>query len=99
MGYRASQSSELLANRIIGGEIPDRFEVANQSILQKYVEQGIVAEIPMEMLEQYAPNVLAAIERDVPGALEYCKIDGKLYSLPSYSVNISRALWHGVWTG
>ena len=31
----ASQSSELLANRIIGGEIPDRFEVANHSILQK----------------------------------------------------------------
>ena len=95
----ASQSSELLANRIIGGEIPDRFEVANQSILQKYVEQGIVAEIPMEMLEQYAPNVLAAIERDVPGALEYCKIDGKLYSLPSYSVNISRApvAWRMDW--
>lgn len=95
----ASQASELLANRIIGGEIPDKFEVANQSILQKYVEQGIVAEIPMEMLETYAPNVLAAIERDVPGALEYCKIDGKLYALPNYSVNVARAplAWRMDW--
>ncbi len=95
----ASQASELLANRIIGGEIPDRFEVGEQSAFKKYVEQGIVAEIPMKMLEIYAPNVLAAIERDVPGALEYCKVDGKLYGLPTYTSNISRApvAWRMDW--
>lgn len=95
----ATAATEILANRIIGGEIPDKFSVADQATLTKYVEQGIIAEIPEEMLEMYAPNLLAAIDRDIPGALDYCKIDGKLYALPTYSVNLARApvAWRMDW--
>lgn len=95
-----TQATELIANRIIGGEIPDKFSVYQYANFRKYAEEGIIAEIPMEMLETYAPHLLAAIERSVPEALDYCKIDGKLYGLPVFSFgSVARApvAWRMDW--
>lgn len=95
-----TQATELINNRIIGGEIPDKFSVYQNSSFRQYAEEGIIAEIPMEMLEIYAPNLLAALERSVPEALDYCMVDGKLYGLPTFSFgSISRnpVAWRMDW--
>lgn len=94
-----SQASEIINQRIIGGEIPDKFWVESPAKLKKYVEQDVVAELPMEVLEKYAPNILRHIKNDVPDALDYCKVDGKIYALPNFSMYPTRnaVAWRGDW--
>lgn len=94
-----SQMTEILNQRIMSGEVPDYFYVANPSILSKFVDQGVVAELPREVLDTYAPNMVARITEDVPDALEVCSIDGKIYGLPNYSTFPARnpVVWRGDW--
>ena len=94
-----SQSAEIINQRIIGGETPDKFWVESPAKLKKYVDQGVLAELPMEVLEKYAPNILRQIQNDVPDALDYCKVDGKIYALPNFSKYPTRnaVAWRGDW--
>ena len=47
---------ELLTTRIIGGEIPDVFMLQNATQFSKYVKQGVVMELPLEVVQQCMPE-------------------------------------------
>lgn len=81
----------LLDLKLAQGEIPDLFRIRQPQDLLKYQAQGVLAEIPMDKLMKYAPNITSAIQRNNPGYLNYGTIDGKIYGIPVVnSTNIYR---------
>ncbi len=92
---------EILNLKLAGGEVPDIIYIKSAAAAQKYVDQGVVAPIPMETLEEKAPNVLKRLEEDAPDILKYYYINGELYSLPSFSVGAGATgipmVWRGDW--
>ncbi|MFK7694604.1 ABC transporter substrate-binding protein [Paenibacillus sp. HJGM_3] len=92
--------NEMMNLKFASGEIPDRMAVGGFALLQKYVDQDILAEIPLDMLKKYAPNVYAKTEKEMPNAFEYAKIDGKIYGIPRLTMNDrfrSPVVWRGDW--
>lgn len=87
--------------RIATGEIPDRMEVFVNDF-NRFVEQDVLAEIPIEMLQEHAPNLYRQYMEDFKeGVLNYPSVDGKLYGLPNgnpESGGARRAIgWRGDW--
>ena len=95
-----SKWHEILNLRFASGEIPDYMDVKGFEVLQKYVKQDLLAEIPVDMLKKYAPFILNDyLEKVVPDGLKYGKIDGKLYGIPAPNQIRFRApiVWRGDW--
>lgn len=96
----SSKWHEILNLKFASGEVPDQMEVKGFDTLQKYVNQDLLAEIPVDMLKEYAPFIYNEyIEKAVPGALKYGMVDGKLYGIPKPVSSIQRApiVWRGDW--
>lgn len=73
---------ELLTLRIAGGEVPDVFWMENASQFAKYVNQGIVMELPVEVIQQCMPETYAWITEFEPDAFDIVTYEGKNYGLP-----------------
>lgn len=73
---------ELLELELVQGKIPDLFRIRQPHDLLKYQMQGVLAEIPPDVLEQYAPNIVQRIRDYDSRYLEYGKINGGLYGIP-----------------
>ncbi|MFD0960238.1 extracellular solute-binding protein [Paenibacillus chungangensis] len=92
--------SEVLNLRFASEEIPDRMVVHGFGNLKKYADQDIIAEIPLEMLKEHAPNVYAKTVEAFPDTFNYTKMDGKLYGIPTinyYNNFRSPIVWRGDW--
>lgn len=92
--------ADMLDLKFAAGQIPDRMNVNGFVNLRKYVDQDILAEIPLDMLKTYAPNAYARTEREYPGAFEYATVDGKLYGIPKLSFFArfrAPVVWRGDW--
>ncbi|PYI56628.1 extracellular solute-binding protein [Paenibacillus flagellatus] len=92
--------AEMMNLKFASGEIPDRMVVRGFASLQKYVDQDILAEIPLEMLKKYAPNVYAKTEKEFPNAFNYAKVEGKIYGIPQlvfYDRFRAPVVWRGDW--
>lgn len=72
----------LLELKLAQGEIPDLFRVRRHQDLLKYQRQGLLAEIPEEMLMKHAPNIMKAIQEYAPSYMDYGTIDGRYYGIP-----------------
>ena len=60
----AVPNAEALNLRLAAGEIPDRFSIDGFSAFNKYCKQGLLAEIPAESLEKYAPTLSTIYKED-----------------------------------
>lgn len=97
---------EIMGIKMASGEIPDLFYLGAGNRfekLQQFYDMGVLAEIPLEVIEKYAPNYYASILADYPespGAFDYTKMDGKNYALPdlNYStINRLPIVYRGDW--
>ncbi|MHA7966327.1 extracellular solute-binding protein [Paenibacillus sp. CAU 1782] len=73
---------ELLDLKLAQGGSPNLFRIRQPYDLLKYKTQGVLAEIPEDVLEEHAPNIVQRIRSYDPRYLEYGKIDGVLYGIP-----------------
>lgn len=73
---------ELLTTRIIGGEIPDVFMLADAQQFSKLVKQGVVMELPLEVVEQCMPESYAWLIEYDPECFSTVSYNGKNYGLP-----------------
>ncbi|GAA3399623.1 extracellular solute-binding protein [Paenibacillus hodogayensis] len=92
--------TEMMNLKFASGEIPDRMVVNGFATLQQYVNQDLLAEIPLDMLKKYAPNVYAKTEKEMPNAFEYAKVNGKIYGIPKlimYDRFRAPIVWRGDW--
>lgn len=73
---------ENLNVRFAGGEMPDVMVIDNLALLPTYVEGGIVAELPIELIREKAPNYAKAIdEADDGTAWQTMMYNGKNYGV------------------
>lgn len=72
----------LLDMKLAQGNIPDLFRIRQPQDLLKYQKQGVLAEIPVETLKQYAPNLMRIIHEQAPAYEHAGVIDGKYYGIP-----------------
>jgi putative aldouronate transport system substrate-binding protein len=73
--------SEGLPIRIAAGEIPDVFHVGTGEY-RKYANDGIIAPVPWEVVQQYAPNLFTAYKTSLSDRdLRQSEIDGVNYGL------------------
>lgn len=75
----------LLDLKLAQGEIPDLFRIRQPHDLLKYVNQGVLADIPREDLERYAPHMMRLLQENAPGYLEYGQVEGRYYGIPAVS--------------
>ncbi|MDG0814566.1 extracellular solute-binding protein [Cohnella rhizosphaerae] len=69
------------------GDVPDVMIVMDPAELSKYAAQGLIAEVPVEMIEQYAPNTKKKLDQDAPQGWYYSNVGGKNYGLPTMYFN------------
>ncbi|MDF2724421.1 MAG: extracellular solute-binding protein, partial [Paenibacillus sp.] len=90
----------ILERKIASGNIPDKLLVSNFAALQQYARQGVLAEIPLDLLKQNAPNLYAALNKEISGVFHYASVDGGIYGIPTLNIN-SRfrepVIWRGDW--
>lgn len=72
----------LLDIKLAQGSIPDLFRIRQPQDILKYQQQGVLADIPEEMLDKYAPNIMKAIKENASDYQDYGKINGKYYGIP-----------------
>ncbi|MCM3207275.1 extracellular solute-binding protein [Paenibacillus illinoisensis] len=73
---------DLLDLKLAQGNIPDLLRIRQPHDLLKYQMQGVLAEIPVDVLEEHAPNIVKRIRDYDSRYLEYGKINGTLYGIP-----------------
>lgn len=86
--------------RVAGGDIPDIIYRDSLGVVVDYVKQGILAEVPYDLVKEHAPNVFSA-------SLDYgeevwlaCNVDGKNYGLPIMQPDQTRGFtnaWRKDW--
>lgn len=74
---------DILNVKLAAGEIPDIFPSKSTSRFISYLEQDLLAEVPKEVIEKYAPDLYAIIEKDYPPAWNVCSLEGKTYGIPA----------------
>lgn len=82
-----SKWDELMSVRLSGGEVPDWFRIRKVDQLPTYVNQGVLAELPVEVIEKYAPTIAATLNEFSPGILDSGRVDGVQYALPAASAS------------
>lgn len=80
----AQNWDEQLNILITGGTIPDKIRIANIDKYRSFVNQGVLAEIPEEVIQKYAPNIYGFYQKEAPLALTNATVDNKIYALPIY---------------
>lgn len=65
------------------GDVPDVMIVMDPNEMKKYAEQGLLAEVPMELIEQHAPRVKAEIDKNAPQGWFYTEHKGVNYGVPT----------------
>ncbi|SDX97688.1 extracellular solute-binding protein [Paenibacillus sp. CF384] len=70
--------------KIASGNIPDWIKEPAPTDYMKFVDQGVVAEIPQDMIEKYMPKYVEWIKRfiDKDDPFKYVRVNGKIYGLP-----------------
>jgi putative aldouronate transport system substrate-binding protein len=79
----ANQWNEVLNLKFVSGDIPDMIRITDMMNLDNYVKQDLLAAIPEDVLDAFAPKTVAALEAEYPGILKYGKKDGLRYGIPS----------------
>jgi len=95
-----SKWDELLNVRFASGEIPDVFPIAGSVPLRKYVEQGLIAELPQEFLKENARELYDWVESLGEDAWKYTNIDGKNYAIPNMNYDNQYhivSIWRDDW--
>ncbi|MDF2922777.1 MAG: extracellular solute-binding protein family 1 [Paenibacillaceae bacterium] len=65
------------------GDIPDVLLVMDPAELSKYASQGLIAEVPLSLIQQYAPRTKSELDKVAPQGWYYSNVNGKNYGLPT----------------
>ena len=81
-----SNFMEVLNTYIMGGDTPDVIRMKDPGQLFNYVDQGVIGEINMDILREYAPSIAASIDAYEDGTFwSYGHVDGVQYAIPGLS--------------
>lgn len=95
----SAKFSENLNVRFAGGEMPDVLVIGNVSEIPTYVEGGILAELPIEVIREKAPNYTKVADENDPGTLWSTMVyNGKNYGVANPMEVVPMAMfWRKDW--
>lgn len=73
---------DLLNIKFASNDIPDVINCQSVNRLAQYVDQKLLAEVPVDLMKKYAPKVVDFIDKDNPANWNLVKINGKFYGIP-----------------
>ena len=73
---------ELLNLKFASDEIPDIIIAKGLDKFSKYQQQGLLCEVPFDVLEKYAPDLYKTISEEAPIGWTQTQIEGKNYGIP-----------------
>ena len=68
---------------IASGEKIDQFIAYDYNMLKKFAEQGVIAEVPIDLIKEAAPRMYAYLMKIDPGAWAFTNVNGKNYGFPT----------------
>lgn len=75
---------EVLNTYIMGGDTPDVIRLKDPGQFLTYVDQGVLGEINMDILREYAPSITKLIDEYRDGEFwSYGAVDGAQYGIPA----------------
>lgn len=86
--------------KLAAGEMPDVLKITNRQNMPKYVTQGILAPIPLETIEQFAPTYKKFLDDNYPELWDGVMYDGQVYAIPMTNLNGSYptvVIWRKDW--
>lgn len=95
----AKNFEENLNVRIAGGEMPDVMVIDTPAQLAAYVEGGVIAELPIELIREKAPNYAKCADENDDGSLWSTLIyNGKNYGVSNpWRVYPMAMVWNKSW--
>lgn len=93
---------DVLNVKLASGEMPDVMTIRDRNNIPKYVNQGVLAELPLETIEKVAPNYINMAKKyDTSGMLlNAAKYNGKNYGFTSINVDYAYpcpVIWRTDW--
>ena len=81
---QVTNDQEAVNLRIASGDIPELIWTVPFANYREYVDQGILAEIPVDTIKEYAPKYYDWVIQNLgESAFSYVDVDGKNYALPA----------------
>lgn len=96
LAFERASWQEQINTRVAGGDIPDIIFRDSRTLLEQYVQQGIVCEIPIEMLKEFAPDIYTGIAEYGYDTWLSSYFDGKIYGFPSTTINNTMPFTNGI---
>lgn len=95
-GFERATWKDQLNTRVAGGDIPDIYQIPDFS---NYHNQGLLAPIPLDKLEEFCPGYYQALQSCGQRVWIQCVMDGKLYRLPQVRSDTPTATdgWRSDW--
>ena len=83
--YQANDSAQYMQQLnllISSGDVPDVFLPMTYQQFALFARQGVLAEVPKEMLYENAPNMMAYVDKTDEDAWIFSQVDGVNYAVP-----------------
>lgn len=96
----SKQWDELLNIKFASGELPDVIFCKSLDRFSKYLSQKLLSEVPADLIEKYAPDVVKTINNNASNAWTTVTFKGKNYGIPYVLTdNIYRdpLVWRNDW--
>lgn len=95
----SNKFNEQLAARIAGGEMPDVIRLSDMSLVAQFIEGGVIHEIPMELIQEKAPNYYESVQQYDDGSFwTQLVYEGKNYGVAQpMAVNPFAMYWRKDW--
>lgn len=78
------EEQDAITLRIASGDIPELLWTVPFGNYREYVDQGVLAEVPVDMIKEYAPKYYEWVTQNLgESAFGYTDIEGKNYALPA----------------
>ncbi|OUS75087.1 hypothetical protein B1748_19505 [Paenibacillus sp. MY03] len=76
--------TEHLNIRLATGEVPDLFFLWSQGEILDYSNQGLLAELPIDLIREKMPKYAASVDEMDPSIWDLAVVDGKNFAIPLY---------------
>jgi putative aldouronate transport system substrate-binding protein len=77
------ENKQKLQLMVTSGQKIDAFIAYDYTMLKKFAEQGVIAEVPVDLIEEEAPRMYNYLMGIFPGAWAFTNVNGKNYGFPT----------------
>jgi putative aldouronate transport system substrate-binding protein len=99
--YEPAKGQELLNLAFASGDEPDVFPVrGGYGELARWVDEGLITDIPEDLLKRNAPDIVKALEGAGTEGWAAAKMKGKIYDLPNITAHnlfAKPVIWRDDW--